>query len=175
MSDDVSQSVRVSVVIILAASLIMVTMNVTLPAINYIANSGQPYYALADMEYKQLINSNGKRINAVRLYRSIEEAYSQIGSLSIIEHPVTDSTTINYMMYSTDEFVDPKLQAWTNLHADEPNTIKVRQFDDYTIGVLLEHDYVNQEFKVRINKLSDDRLEIILESVDEYDEYRDVI
>lgn len=163
MQEDVSQSIQVSIVVLLAATLLASVLVVTVPSIKFLTDQVNGYTKVVDMSYRQLQQATGKEYDSGRVYRYIMESEDKIGLIAVREKPVSEPNNYKVILCRERTAVTPALQ---------PH-ITGWDFSDLTKGyneysVYFGHDAITKDFRLTVNTFPDGALEIICDITDEY-------
>lgn len=164
MAEDISVAVRIAVVLCMVGAMLSSVLNVAVPATKYLTQFSDKYTQLSSMTYHQFQSKSGHELNSARVYRYIVETYNNVATVAIREKPVSEPNTIDLIVCKEKNFVMPEL---------EPYVLSVTDYsdDEHGYSILskkLEHDYINDRFRLTINTLSDGGLEVVCDLVDEY-------
>ena len=163
MSEDISEAIRVAIVVLLAASLLATILQITIPATSYLTTKSDQYTTLAAMDYNQMKNFSGKELNATRVYRYVMETYMETSTVIIREHPVTEPN--NYKVIVSKENVtnlpgcQSAIDAFPEKDTDEMYTSLAQTFN---------RQYVNDKFRLTVVTTPSGGLEVLCDVVDEY-------
>jgi hypothetical protein len=169
MVEDISVSLRLGIMVMLSAALLGSVLTVAIPATQFLTDSSAKYTTLADYPYRTLQSMTGHELNGSRIYRMIEEAYSEVAIVAIREHPVTKPDDYKIVLCKV------KTSDNTSGMQDEINSYGVTNngFDDDSTGysniaVIFQHDNITNNFILQVNTQLSGGLEVICDVPDEY-------
>lgn len=163
MSEDISEAIRVAIVVLLAASLLASVLQITIPATSYLTTKSDQYTTLAAMDYNQMKNFSGKELNATRIYRYVMETYLETSTVIVREHPVTEPNNFKVIISKENVTNLPGCQSAIDAVPDK-NTDQM-----YTdLSVAFNHDYVNESFRLTVTTTDCGGLEILCDNIEEF-------
>lgn len=163
MSEDISEAMRISIVVMLTAALLATVLTVAIPSTKFLTDQVNSYTKVVDMSYRQLQQMTGKELDAGRVYRYIMEVEDKIGLIAVREKPESEPNNYKVILCRERTAVTPTLQ---------PH-IASWDFSDLTKGyneysVYFGHDKITKDFRLKVETFPDGALEIVCDLTDEY-------
>lgn len=163
MSEELSESMRLAIVVMLTGALLCTVLTVAIPSLKFLTDQVNSYNKVTDMSYRQLQQMTGEELDAGRIYRYIMEVEDKIGLLAVRESPVNHPNDYRIIICRERIAVTDALQ---------PH-IETQGFPDLNKGyneysTYFGHDKITEDFRLTVNTFPDGGLEIICDLTDEF-------
>ena len=165
MTEEVSNTVIMAVILIMAAGLISVVIVVGFPFLQQLSNQTDKNEIITSADYRQMQGMSGEIQNAPRIYRNVMAISGNVASVIIRRKPVTEPNNYEIVMCNVTDTKITGAQSAVSTHTLVSEDEQIKQ-----LYKIFNRELANHDFRLTVYTTSDTRLEILCDMMDEYRE-----
>ena len=160
MSDTLSMSMKVAIVVLLTGALLSTVLTISIPSLKFLTSQTEGYVKITNMSYNQLKGLKGEEMDSARIYRYIMEVEDKIGLIAVRENPQDQPNNYKVILCRERQAVTPAIQP--HLASWDFNDL-TKGYNEYS--TYFGHDMVTEKFYVNVEVFPDGGLEIVCDLV----------
>ena len=158
MAEDVSVTIRISLVLILTAALLASVLNISLQLVPWTLQTQAKVEFVANHSLMEMKNLQGKTVNGAQLYKYVMNNYDYITSITVCLKPSTNPDEYECLCAKQDHTANT---AVTSVVQNRFAVSGQQDRLDYANTKVLINEYTDDSFTLEVNELIDGTLEVI--------------
>ncbi|MCM1440492.1 MAG: hypothetical protein NC131_15030 [Roseburia sp.] len=158
MSEDVSEMIRIAIVLVLTGALLASVLNISLQLVPWTEQTRSNVEFVANHSITEMKNLSGETVNGAQLYKYVMNNYDYISSITVCLDPSEHPDVYTCICAKQSKFVNNKIESALTSRYDASNPIDRTNYADTN---LLINEYTDDSFTLEVNELNDGSLEVI--------------